>query len=230
MEVSAAIRIAIVNDFDVVVQGLAQMLRSHAERVQVVEVSTNAPATARVDIALVDTFAQHRDVNELLAEANADRLVVYSWSLEPELIRTWARRGVVGFIDKRSTPAELVVALEEVFAGRAVPARADDPTTRGPGETAETDRQHAGDDHGDWPGSSLGLSARESEVIALIAIGLSNDEVARRAYLSINTVKSYIRSAYRKMDVTSRSRAILWALDHGFRPSYLPTRVPDDLL
>lgn len=227
MEDSAAIRIAIVNDFDVVVQGLAQMLRSHTERVQVVEVSTNAPATARVDIALIDTFAQHRDVNELLAEANADRLVVYSWSLEPELIRTWARRGVVGFIDKRSTAAELVVALEAVFAGRAVPARADDPATRGPGET---DRQQAGDDHGDWPGSSLGLSARESEVIALIAIGLSNDEVARRAYLSINTVKSYIRSAYRKMDVTSRSRAILWALDHGFRPSYLPTRVPDDLL
>ena len=36
--------------------------------------------------------------------------------------------------------------------------------------------------------------------------------------LSINSIKSYIRSAYRKIGVTSRSRAILWGIDHGFQP------------
>ena len=68
-----------------------------------VEVSTNRPGVERVDIALIDSFAQTRDVNEVLAEANAARYVFYSWSLEPELIETWARFGVVGFLDKRLT-------------------------------------------------------------------------------------------------------------------------------
>lgn len=71
---------------------------------------------------------------------------------------------------------------------------------------------------GDWPGRALGLSARESEVLALIAQGLSNQEVASRAYLSINSVKTYIRSAYRKIGVQRRSQAVLWAIRHGFNP------------
>lgn len=60
-----------------------------------------------------------------------------------------------------------------------------------------------------------GLSERELQVLTLIATGLTNAEVAREAYLSVNTVKSYIRSAYRKMDVQSRSQAVIWAIDHG---------------
>jgi len=60
------------------------------------------------------------------------------------------------------------------------------------------------------------LSVREGEILRLISQGLSNQEIAERAYLSINTVKSYIRSAYRRMGVESRSQAILWAIDRGF--------------
>jgi two-component system, NarL family, response regulator LiaR len=85
------------------------------------------------------------------------------------------------------------------------------------GETVTPGRLRLADEreHGDWPGREVALSARESEVIALIARGLSNQEIADRAYLSINSVKTYIRSAYRKIEVTSRSQAVLWALAHG---------------
>ena len=65
--------------------------------------------------------------------------------------------------------------------------------------------------------TAAGLSQRESEIVALIAQGLSNAEVASRAYLSINSVKTHIRSAYRKMGVASRTQAVLWATEHGFR-------------
>ena len=65
---------------------------------------------------------------------------------------------------------------------------------------------------GDWPGRSIGLTPREAEIIALIAHGLSNEEIAERAFLSINSVKTYIRTAYRKMKVTSRSQAVLWGV------------------
>ena len=65
------VRIAIVNDYDIVVQGLARMFDPLKDRIEVVEVSTNRPGVERVDIALIDSFAQTRDVNDVLAEANA---------------------------------------------------------------------------------------------------------------------------------------------------------------
>ena len=71
---------------------------------------------------------------------------------------------------------------------------------------------------GDWPGREFGLTAREAEIIALITQGLTNQEIAERSYLSINSVKTYIRTAYRKMGVASRSQAVLWGVRHGFEP------------
>jgi DNA-binding CsgD family transcriptional regulator len=70
----------------------------------------------------------------------------------------------------------------------------------------------------DWPGRREGLTDREAEVLALITQGHSNADVARMTYLSPNTVKSYIRSVYRKIDVASRTQAVLWGVEHGFLP------------
>jgi NarL family two-component system response regulator LiaR len=57
---------------------------------------------------------------------------------------------------------------------------------------------------GDWPGRSAGLTPREAEIIALMTQGLTNQEIARRAFLSINSVKTYIRTAYRCAPSTRR--------------------------
>ena len=212
----APVRIAIVNDYDVVVQGLARMFEPMKDRIHVVEVSTNRPGVEPVDIALIDSFAQTRDVNEVLAEANATRYVFYSWSLEPELIETWARFGVVGFLDKRLTAEELANALERIHRGEGGVVSADYPPS-------------VDFDLGDWPGRNHGLSAREAEVIALITQGLGNDEIANRTFTSINTVKTYIRTAYRKIGVDSRVRAVLWGVDNGFRPDHIRAQAPDSV-
>jgi NarL family two-component system response regulator LiaR len=71
---------------------------------------------------------------------------------------------------------------------------------------------------GDWPGRAAGLSSREAEVVALIARGLSNQEIAERVFLSVNSIKSYIRSAYRKIGVERRTQAVMWAMTNGFVP------------
>ena len=71
----------------------------------------------------------------------------------------------------------------------------------------------------DWPGQAAGLSPRESEVLAFITQGLSNQEIAQTIYLSINSVKTYIRTAYRKIGVASRSQAVGWGMQHGFEPA-----------
>jgi DNA-binding CsgD family transcriptional regulator len=60
------------------------------------------------------------------------------------------------------------------------------------------------------------LTVRETETLELIASGLSNTEIAETTSLSINSIKSFIRSAYRKIGVEKRSDAIAWAIEHGY--------------
>ena len=71
---------------------------------------------------------------------------------------------------------------------------------------------------GDHPGRRAGLTPREAEVLALITKGLSNEEIAAGAFLSINTVKTHIRHLYAKIGVTRRPQAVVWALQNGFVP------------
>ena len=55
-------------------------------------------------------------------------------------------------------------------------------------------------------------------MLALITQGLTNQEIADKAYISINSVKTYVRTAYRKIGVSRRAQAVSWGMDHGFRP------------
>jgi two-component system, NarL family, response regulator LiaR len=204
------LRIAILNDYEIVVRGLARMFEPFADRVRVVEITANKPALEPSDIALYDTFSQTQqipsEVDEVLQETNARRLVIYSWNLHPELVKSSLSRGASGYLTKRLSAGELVDALERVHAGEQV---------------VTDDAVDPAHDHGDWPGRQQGLTTRESEIIALITQGLSNQQIAERAFLSINSVKSYIRSSYRKMTVTSRSQAVLWGIENGFRPDHV---------
>jgi DNA-binding NarL/FixJ family response regulator len=178
------ITVAIVDDYDVVVKGLANMFDPYRDRVVVVELVANESVADTVDIALYDSFAQpvsdEEAVGVLVSNPRAHRVVVYTWNCQPHLIDSARQQGVHGYLSKTLPARELVEALEAVHAGETVisdvPARA---------------RSAAGLD---WPGRGEGLSDRESEILALITQGKSNAEVARLTYLSPNTVKSYIRS------------------------------------
>lgn len=78
-----------------------------------------------------------------------------------------------------------------------------------------------------WLGEREGLSAREGAVMALIVLGLSNQQIASALYVSMHSTKTHIRSAYRKMGVTSRTQAIMWGVDHGFQLYAPATRLDD---
>lgn len=76
---------------------------------------------------------------------------------------------------------------------------------------------------GDLVGKA-GLGPREAQVLALIGQGLSNAEITALMHVSINTVKTYIRTSYRKIGVSSRTRAALWVVAHRTGPTgELPT-------
>ena len=71
---------------------------------------------------------------------------------------------------------------------------------------------------------------RESDVLQLVVMGHSNQEIADTLFLSINSVKTYIRSTYRKINATSRGQAIVWAIQNGFLTErYDETEAPSEL-
>ena len=212
------IRLAIVNDYEVVVRGLADMLSAYTDELQIVELDSQVPVSVPVDIALYDTFAQTQgdspDVDDLIHNPLVRRVVVYTWNIQARLIEGTLARGASAYLSKTLAAEDLAIALRAVHAGERV-------ISPDPGAAPLIG--------GDWPGRAEGLTAREAEVIALITQGLSNAEIADRASLSINSVKSYIRTSYRKMGVTSRTNAVLWGLEHGFSPDRVrihPVRDP----
>lgn len=201
--------VALVNDYEVVVRGLGSMLAGYADRLLIVERDVRLPVAQPVDVALFDTFSQthgpRSEVRDIVEAAAARRVVVYSWNLQPEVIRSALDLGVDGYLSKALSSAQLVDALVRVCAGERV--------VSAPVADERTEVEVSG---GDWPGRAEGLTCRESEILALITRGLSNADIADRTHLSINTVKSYIRSAYRRMGVTTRSQAVGWGVRHGF--------------
>ena len=203
------IRIAIANDYSIVVAGLATVLVPYEDRVRVVELDSQVPVEADVDIVLYDTFGQRqgRDMDLRSLHVGSARFAVYSWNTQPELVEAALDNGAAGYLSKGLDADQLVSGLERIAAGERV--------------TPETDGMPDGDAVGSWPGQAEGLSARESEVLALLCQGLSNQEIADRGFIGLNTVKTHLRTVFGKIGVDSRTRALLWGIDHGFRPDVL---------
>ena len=206
--VTRPVTVALVDDYDVVVMGVANILDQYRDQVVVAELDANRPVNDVVDIVLYDSFAQpesdHDEIAVLVRNPNARRVVVYTWNFAPDLVESALEQGVSGYLSKALPARDLVDALCSVHDGQTVvsPPPAGSRPVNGL----------------DWPGRNEGLTDRESEVLALITQGLSNADVARLTYLSPNTVKSYIRSSYRKIGVDSRTQAVLWGIRHGFAP------------
>nr|WP_328842591.1 response regulator transcription factor [Nakamurella leprariae] len=204
------ITVALVDDYDVVLMGVANILDQYRDRVVIAEIDANSSLVDTVDIVLYDSFAQpesdHSEIGVLVRNPRARRVVVYTWNFHPDLISSAREQGAHGYLSKALPAREFVGALEAVHAGEIVVS---DP----PGRTRSVNGL-------DWPGRTEGLSDREAEILALITQGRSNAEIAALTFLSPNTVKSYIRNIYRKIGVASRTQAVLWGVEAGFLPDH----------
>ena len=204
------VRLAIVNDFEIVVSGLASMLEEHEDRVHVAEINAQTPVVSDVDVVLVDTFGQLPRQGEALAELIREctaPVVLFTWELPRQSVVDALAAGAAGYLSKSLTAKEIVDALEAIRDGEVVVMSSSLTPDEVPSPRL------------DWPGQDHGLTPRESEVLAFITQGLSNPEIARVAYLSINSVKTYIRTAYRKIGVERRSQAVAWGMPNGFAPA-----------
>jgi NarL family two-component system response regulator LiaR len=209
------LRVALMDDYAVVLAGLRALLEPYRERVHVVELDSQVQVESDIDVLLYDGFSRERvvgPVRDVVASTTAP-VVLFTWHLGPEMVTEAIDHGMAGCVSKTATAEELVAALERVHRGEVV-------VSPDPGADALPAA-------GEWPGRSHGLTARESEVMALIAQGLTNSEIAERAYISLNTLKSYIRSAYRRLGLERRSQAVLWATQNGFLPDHKRTLLTD---
>ena len=216
-EGTTPIRVVLVDDHQMVLDGLTAMLRPHGDEVEIVaqltdpslavgEVSRLQPDVVLLDVRLKGVSGL--DVcQELRARAPASRVVFLTVYDDEQYLFQALRAGASGFLLKRVTAAELVGHLQRVLEGEVVV----DPALAGRVALSAA-RLQSGEY---WPGAHLGLTQRESEVLELMVRGLSNRAVAKQLVVGEETVKTHVRSIYRKLEATDRAQAIAAALREG---------------
>jgi DNA-binding NarL/FixJ family response regulator len=211
------IRVVLVDDHEMVVAGLKAMLMPFRGRVRVVGEAIGADDAQRVieglspDIVLCDVRMQGAsglDLCRALRERDPDRKVVLLSVYDDEQYLFQAlRAGASGYLLKQINGEELVRQLELAHTGVTV---IDSALA---GRAVDTAARLQSNEF--WPGARHGLTHRESEVLALMVTGLSNRAVAGRLVVSDETVKSHLRSIYRKLGVNDRTGAVATALREG---------------
>lgn len=217
MGAGGPLRVVLVDDHQVVLDGLRAMLDSYRDAVEIVGEATDPQQGLAVvsatepDVALLDVRlrgASGLDLCSDIRERQPDCRVVFLTVYDDEQYLFQALRlGAAGFLLKRVHGRELVDHLERIADGETVI----DPTLAG--RTGLTEVSIAPGDF--WPGMHLGLTRRESEVLALFVSGLPHRGVAENLNVSEETVKSHARTIYRKLDVPDRAGAVALVLREG---------------
>jgi len=214
---SQPLRVLLVDDHEMVLAGLTAMLSRFPEQVQVVGSASELDEAVRAvlefapEIVLCDMRLRRSsglDVCTAVLRAAPGVKVVFLTVYDDEQYLYQALRvGASGYLIKRVDGPELVRHLENVRAGEVVI----DPSLAGRVATAAA-HLTSGEF---WPGARLGLTQRESEVLALLVAGLSNKAIASRLVVSDDTVKTHLRGLYRKLQVGDRAAAVATALREG---------------
>ena len=210
-----AIRIVIVDDHAVVRTGL-RLLLEREEDVEVVGEAGDGDAGVRVarlekpDVVLLDIVMPGRSGLEVCGEvvsASKGRVLMLSMQDDPSYVREAFAAGASGYMLKEAADTELVQAVREVAAG----GRYVHPTLGARLAQAEVDaaRRAASDP----------LSDREREVLRLLALGHTNQEIAKRLFISIRTVETHRAHIMQKLDLGTRAELVHYALVSGLTAS-----------
>lgn len=211
------VRVVLVDDHEMVIEGLKAMLAAFRSRVRVVGQAVGADGALSVitgltpDVVLCDVRMQGisgLDLCRTVHERDPGRKVVLLSVYEDEQYLFQAlRAGASGYLLKKISGEELVAQIERAHAGAIVidPGMA----ARAVDTAARLQRDEF------WPGARRGLTQRESEILSFMVSGLSNRAIAVRLVISDETVKSHLRSIYRKLEVGDRTSAVATALREG---------------
>ena len=208
-----AITVVVADDQRVVRDGLVTILSSMAGINVAGTAQDGAEAVslaqqADVDVVLMDLRMPGLDGIEATRLLRASRpgtaVVALTTYTDEDLILAALQAGATGYLTKNARPADIRRALEAAAAGQTLLA----PEAHVRLLTAASRQQPAGQQLPD------GLSPREGEILALAAEGLSNTEIAARAYISESTVKTHINRIFAKTGSRDRAQAIAYAHRH----------------
>jgi len=205
--------VVLIDDCDLATEGLRVLLKPYTDRVTLVDVRDALAAPQDVDVILYEPMDLSSMAGSMLRDLqrSADSITAeFSWAAADQMPTPSARP----HLTKRLSASQIVRSLEDLVDGRFVQAEptrsAPAPAVVEPVEPIAAVASRSND------GLEMALTPREGDMIALITSGRSNLEISEHLGVSINSVKTYIRSAYRKIGITRRSQAVLWGVSNGY--------------
>ena len=214
------IRILIADDHQLLREGIRNFLSLEPDFEIIGEAANGEEAVARAielrpDVLLLDINmpkANGIEVASRLKEScPAVRILALTIHDDQNYMMNMIQSGAAGYLLKDVEPSMMVQAVRRVYAGESyVEPSLTKKLFQGITNREEKKAAPAA------PGITEGdrLSAREIEVLRLIGKGMSNAEIARTLYLSEKTVKNHLTNIFRKIDVTDRTQAVLYAIKH----------------
>jgi two-component system, NarL family, response regulator NreC len=206
------IRIVIVDDHAVVRSGLKLLLDGQEDlevvgeagdaRTAVFEVRARKPDVILMDVVM-PTGSGIEATPDVLKEAPDAKVLILSMQDDPAYVREAFAAGASGYVLKEAADAELVAAVRKVAAGQ----RYVHPALGARLVAAEADeRARAEEDP---------LSEREHEILRLLALGHTNQEIASELYLSVRTVETHRAHIMQKLRISTRAELVRYALERG---------------
>jgi DNA-binding NarL/FixJ family response regulator len=201
--------VVVVDDHRLVRAGLRTIIDASPDLEVVGEAGDGAQAVTVVgettpDVVLMDLSMPGVDgieaIRRLRAAGRETPVVVLTSFAEADRVRSALEAGAVGYLLKDSEPRDVLEAVRAAAAGHA------------PLDPRVTRALLPAADRGT---SDLSLSGREREVLAHVAQGLANKQIARALGISERTVKVHLGNVFRRIGVSDRTSAALWARDHG---------------
>jgi len=207
-----ATRVLIVDDHAVVRSGLKLVLDAD-DGIEPVGEAGNArdaifeARSLRPDVILLDVVMPDQsglDIIPTLLHENPDtKILVLSMQDDPRYVRKAFDAGASGYVLKEAADSEVVAAVREVAGG----GRYVDPELGARLVAAESaERRRAEEDP---------LSEREGEVLRLLALGHTNQEIAKQLYISVRTAETHRAHIMQKLRLSSRAELVRYALDRG---------------
>jgi len=215
--VTAPLRLLLVDDDVLVRSGLRVILESEPDLTVVGDAGTgrealDVAATCDPDVVLMDV--RMPDMDGIAATAalvardpQRPRVLVLTTFEDDDYLYRALRAGASGFALKRANPDELVHAIRVVASGSSLVL---------PDLTRQLIAGHAPRHRVRGAAALPHLTAREADVLRLVAGGLSNPEIADRLFLSRETVKSHVSSVLVKVAARDRTQAVIAAYESGF--------------
>jgi two-component system, NarL family, response regulator NreC len=206
------IRVLIVDDHAVVRSGLRLLLEREPGIVTVDEAANANEAVYRMiehkpDVLLIDVTMPGTSgieaIPKLLEASPSSRVLVLSMHDDPRYVRDAFAAGASGYVLKEAADSEVVAAIREVAAGNdyvnpALGAR-----------MVAAEAKEAAEARADP------LSEREHEVLRLLALGHTNQEIAKTLYISVRTAETHRAHIMQKLRLASRAELVRYALDQG---------------